>query len=69
MMARIGGDTEDLPAGWTVDQDNWGTRPGRPGDVDRMKAEPGAWTTACEYGGRVFVMDARTARLLDGVHA
>lgn len=63
-MARIGGDCEDLPTGWTVDSDNWGTRLVRNGDLDRMKGHRGSWFLE---DGIVYVMDAATARRMDGI--
>lgn len=63
-MPRIGGDIADLPAGWEVDADNWGTRLVRNGDLDRMRGK---------FAGRgfledgiLYVMDAEAARILDG---
>jgi hypothetical protein len=70
-MARIAGDTADLPAAWSVDGDNWGKRPTRSTDQARVaiihsnKAPKGLYSTACMERGSTFVMSAATARFLD----
>lgn len=65
-MARIAGDTEDLPDGWKVDRDNWGYRRARVGDQAKINSDKKTWTRACIEGGRVCVHTARVARLIDG---
>lgn len=62
-MARIANDSEPLPKGWDVDSDNWGVRPVRNGDLDRMKGYRHSWFLE---DGLVYVMDAATARHMDG---
>lgn len=67
-MTRIAGDTADLPAGWTVDRDNWGARPVRPADQARM-GKRDVLTRCCVENGKVCVMDAQTARRIDGLES
>ena len=62
-MARIIGDTADLPAGWHVDADNWGTR--RVNGNDAKRIDEDNIMTACIVDGMVCVMDAETAAALD----
>ena len=62
-MRRIVGDTADLPAGWHVDVDNWGTRRATAADAKRIERDD--IMTACIVDGMVCVMDAETAAALD----
>lgn len=64
-VERIGGDIADLPKGWSVDADNWGTRLVRNGDLDRMRGWQASWFLD---DGIVYVMDAATARQMDGLN-
>lgn len=64
-MARIGGDDRDLPEGWDVDEDNWGKRLVRNGDLDRMKGKAFAGRGFVE-DGFTYVMSAEAAAIVDG---
>lgn len=64
---RIAGDDSDLPAGWTVDSDNWGTRALRAGDLEYLKSSPpDVFMRSCCEGGALFVHTANAARKIDG---
>jgi hypothetical protein len=64
---RIAGDTDDLPEGWIVDDDNWGARPKRAGDEERFKTSPPyVWMRACFEKGMLCVLTAKAAHYMDG---
>lgn len=64
---RISGDTEDLPAGWFVDEDNWGSRELREGDQQRLEGSPRhVFMRTCITTGMVCVHTAEAARYMDG---
>ena len=68
MSARIAGDDADLPEGWTVDEDNWGTRPTRPSDYARLESSPPeVFMRTCFEGGMVCVHVASAARYMDNI--
>lgn len=51
---------ESAPAGWTIDEDDWYTRPLKPGEDSEINR-----TDTCVIRGAIFTMHARTARVLD----
>lgn len=68
MSARIDGDDTDLPAGWSVDEDNWGVRPARPADHARLaESPPEVFMRTCFEDGMLCVHVATAARYMDGI--
>jgi hypothetical protein len=65
-MARVGGDTDDLPQGWEVDEDNWARRKRREGDVE-LKALTANVESQCFIGddGYIYAMSSWAAHIYD----
>jgi len=68
MTQRISGDTEDLPEGWTVDEDNWGARPVKPTDERRLAESPPPCLLAHLHRGQHGLRPYRPGSALHGRH-
>lgn len=67
-MARIVGDTQDLPSGWEVDSDNWARRKQRKNDVPLKGLESRhAHRMFIGEDGYVYSMTAEAAQVYDRV--
>lgn len=66
-MARLAGDSDDLPQGWSIDVENWASRPLRNGDWYRLESAPDhIFMAASTDDACIYVRNAETARYIDG---
>lgn len=70
-MVTITGDSEALPQGWHLDDDNWGARPATVEeraavrDLSKLVGRAHALRACIDEDGMLCVMDAATARAFD----